>query len=72
MLLFADVLNNLSEVRENASTHREGKMEFQRRLKFVTAIVENERELTREIEKDCQATLRVHQKSVTINFEWHQ
>lgn len=47
-------------------------MESKRGLKSAMATVEKERELAREIEKDCQAALRVRVKSKTINSERHQ
>lgn len=42
--------------------------ELKRGLKSAITTVENEREMTREIEKDCQAALRVPLKLETINL----
>lgn len=55
-----------------SSAQREGEAGFKKWLKSEIAITQNERELTREIEKDCQAALRVRLELETINSEWHQ
>lgn len=54
-----------------SSAQREGEVGFKKWLKSEIATVKNERKLTGEIEKDCQAALRVHLELETINSEWH-
>lgn len=55
-----------------SSAQREEDVRFKKWLKSEIATVENERKQTREIEKDCQAALRVHLELETINSKWHQ
>ena len=52
----------------DSSAQREGEVGSKKGLNSAMATVENERELAREVE-DCQAALRVHLKSETINLE---
>ena len=55
-----------------SSAQKEGEGGFKKWLNFEIATVKNERKLTREIEKDCQAALRVHLELETINSGWHR